>query len=97
MLRISEIGSGREAATLRLEGEVKVPWVKELEIACERLLAEARPVTLDLAEVSFVEREAVGVLIELMRREVKLINCSPFIAEQIKVASSSRARSRESY
>ena len=84
MLRISEADRTTERVVLRLEGDVMGPWVAEMRRACEQVLSEGRRLTLDLGEVSFVEREAVQVLRELMCREVQLINCSPFISEQLK-------------
>ena len=70
-------------AVLHLEGQIIGPWVDELERTCDALLAE-RPITLDLRDVSFVERRGVHLLRELGTRGVPLLHCSPFVAEQLK-------------
>ena len=74
---------GPDIAVLHLEGQLIGPWVDELERTCDRLLA-TRPVTLDLADVSFVERRGVHLLRTLGTRGVPLLRCSPLVAEQLK-------------
>jgi ABC-type transporter Mla MlaB component len=84
MLRISEVNVSDGATTLRLEGRVVGPWVLEARRSCEKFLAEGRRLTLDLAEVSFADREAIVLLQDLMGRQVAFVNCSPFLTEQLK-------------
>jgi ABC-type transporter Mla MlaB component len=88
MLRITDGNLLNETAILHLEGEVIGPWVLELRRSCERWLASGRSLILDLAEVSFIDRNGIALFQELMSREVKLINCSPFLIEQLKAAIS---------
>jgi ABC-type transporter Mla MlaB component len=88
MLRITDGNLSNEAATLHLEGEVMGPWVLELRRSCERWLASGHSLILDLAEVSFIDRNGIALFQELMSRQVKLINCSPFLIEQFKAATS---------
>jgi ABC-type transporter Mla MlaB component len=83
MLKIVVLEPTTNGALVRLEGEVIGPWVDELARTCERLLA-ARVVTLDLSEVSFVERRGVALLRTLGARGVPLLHCSPFVTEQLK-------------
>lgn len=84
MLKISLEGSGNHAVTLRLEGRIAGPWIAELNNTCEELLGANRRVTLNLADVSFTDREAVMLLRNLQSRGVALTECSPFTAEQLK-------------
>jgi len=84
MLRISERCLSNQAAALRLEGRVIGPWVLEARRSCEKFLAHGRRLTLDLAEVSFVDRDGIALLRELMGRQVTFVNCSPFLTEQLK-------------
>jgi anti-anti-sigma regulatory factor len=84
MLKIVPIEPRADRATLRLEGQIIGPWVDELQHACEQMLA-ASPIVLDLSHVSFVERRGVELLRSLGRRGVRLLHCSPFVAEQLKV------------
>jgi anti-anti-sigma regulatory factor len=71
-------------ATLELAGRVVGPWVRELSRSCERILAVGGTLSVDLAQVSFVDRDGLEVLQRLRARDVMLVNCSPFVAEQLK-------------
>lgn len=84
MLRITLVDNGHDDPTLRLEGVVTGPWVEELRRSCERALGRSRRLTLDLANVSFVDRSGVVLFGELTRRDVVLSNCSGFVEEQLK-------------
>jgi len=84
MLKIVVTEPEGDGAILRLEGQIIGPWVDELQRACERLLG-ASCLTLDLSNVSFVERRGVELLRSLGTRGVPLLHCSPFVAEQLKV------------
>ena len=84
MLKITE-GVGEDGtALLYLEGQVNGPWLAEVKRCCDRVLATARRLTLDLANVSFVDRDAIDLFRELTDRKVTMANCSPFVAEQLK-------------
>jgi hypothetical protein len=87
MLRIDRVETIPGATALRLEGEVIGPWVDELRRSCEPVLAlGGGALTLDLAGVSFVALEGIRLLERLMDRGVTVLNASPFVAEQLKVA-----------
>ena len=84
MLRISETSRKSEGAVLRLEGEIVGPWVEVAKTACEPFLGNGHRLTLDLADVSHVDREGLALLRELMRSQVTLINCSPYLTERLR-------------
>ena len=86
MVRISEIELTEDAATLRLEGRVVGTVVAEVKNACEPHLSTGRSLTLDLADLMFVDRVGIVLLQELVDCQVKLINCSPFLKEQLREA-----------
>jgi ABC-type transporter Mla MlaB component len=86
VLRISEIESNGDAATLRLEGRAVGALVAEVIDACERYLSKGSRLTLDLADLSFADREAIALLQVLKSRGVALTNCSPFLKEELKQA-----------
>ena len=86
MLRISESSLNGTGATLRLEGSVAGPWVEEVRRACEQSLVKDRKLTLDLADVSFADRDGIALLRDLSRQEVRLVNCSPFLNQQLRNA-----------
>jgi hypothetical protein len=83
MLKIvsTEVG---ENATLWLEGLVIGPWVEELGRCCERVLGTSARLTLDLANVSFVDRDGIELFRRLRTRDVVLSNCSRFVKEQLR-------------
>jgi len=84
MLRISEISSSDETTSLRLEGRMIGQCVIEVQKVCEQCLDSGGKLMLDMTEVSFVDRSGIALLKGLMRREVTLANCSPFLSEQLK-------------
>jgi len=84
MLKIVRVGNPSGGPTLHLEGQVIGPWVEALGQVCEPILAIGAGLSLDLADVSFVSREGVRLLWRLRDEQVALLNCSRFVAEQIK-------------
>jgi anti-anti-sigma regulatory factor len=88
MLRISENNASIEIVILLLEGQVSNHWVEVTREACEQALGKGGQLILDLAGVTFADRAGTTLLRELQRRQVKLINCSPFLREQLKDTAS---------
>lgn len=86
MLRIQLLDLQDGTATLQLAGRVAGPWVDELSRSCERVLAVGGTLSVDLREVAFVDRAGVEFLRNLRGRQVTLVNCSPFVAEQLKAS-----------
>ena len=84
MLRIQLLDLQDGTATLQLAGRVAGPWVGELRRSCDRILSEGGSLSVDLREVTFVDRDGVELLCGLRGRQVALVNCSPFVAEQLK-------------
>ena len=69
---------------LRLEGQVRGPWVGELERVVEDAIARGLELSLDLSGVSFLDADGVALLRSLQTRRVDLEKCSPFTAEQLR-------------
>jgi len=90
MLRITVLESSSEAVRLRVEGRVTGRWVDELRISCDaHALSDGVRLTLDLADVSFVDTAGIELLKELRTRCVTpLLSPSPFVAEQLKTVAS---------
>lgn len=86
MLRISINKPINGTATLHLEGHIAGPWITELRGACEQLLVAGSTLTLDLGDVSLIERPGFDLLASLSRRAVTFVNCSPFQEEQLRQA-----------
>jgi len=83
MLKISE-PRANHVVTLKLEGRLVGPWVAELEKACAEHLAAMRSINLDFADVTFADRTGLALLRCLRARGVKLVNCSPFLEEELR-------------
>lgn len=84
VLRIELLDRKDGTATLELAGRVVGPWVDELSRSCELILGVGGTLSVDLGGVSFVDRDGVEFLQRLRARAVALVNCSPFVAEQLK-------------
>jgi anti-anti-sigma regulatory factor len=85
MLRVTVVESSSETVRLRVEGRVAAGWVEELRKSCEvHALSDGIRLTLDLADVSFVDSSGIEFLKQLRVRCVTLLNPSPFVAEQLK-------------
>ena len=88
MLKISNSESETDVVTLRLEGQIIGDWISELNGVCERMLTAGRKVTLDLCDVTLIDRPGFALLASLSERGVALVRCSPFQEAQLRLASS---------
>ena len=88
MLRITVVESSSNAVRLRVEGRMTGCWVEELRRSCSlHALSDGIRITLDLADVSFVDAAGVELLKELRSHCVTLLSPSPFVAEQLKTVT----------
>jgi anti-anti-sigma regulatory factor len=87
MVRISESGSLNGIRAVKLEGRVVGPCVSEVQTYCQRILSEGLRLTIDMAEVSFLDSSGVGLFRDLTSQQVRLLNCSPFLNELLKPAA----------
>jgi anti-anti-sigma regulatory factor len=86
MLKISGFSVAGQA-TLQLAGRLAGEWVGELKRACGLARSEHGHVILDFADVVFVDRRGAALVQSLLHQGMSLINCSPFITEQLKQPS----------
>ena len=93
MLRIVPIAPPDEAVSLRLEGQVRGPWVEELRRACVQVLATRRELILDMTDVSFMDLDGVALFRSLSDHNVTLLHCSLFVGEQLKGGGVTRTAS----
>jgi hypothetical protein len=90
MLRITVVESSRSAVSLRVEGRITGPWVEELRTACDvHTSPDEVQLSLELADVSFVDGAGIVLLKELRTRGVGLLRATPYLAEQLKEGASS--------
>jgi hypothetical protein len=83
MLRITRLDDCGSAHVLKLEGKLLEPWIGELTEACSQMRPEGGSATLDLTAVSYVDAHAAEVLCRLRHSGVRLMGCSPLVAELI--------------
>lgn len=78
------IDESEQGVRLALEGWLVGPWVDELSKETDQRLSEAKALTLDLGKVLFVDPRGIDLLRELANRQVEYVNCSNFLAQQLK-------------
>ena len=86
MLRI-ETKEGHMGTMLTLQGDVIGLWVGELQRSCDSAGASGNVLTVDLADVGFVDWAGVDLLRRLRDRGVSLVNASRFVLEQLKATA----------
>lgn len=84
MLKISITKAADKEVTLHLEGKVSGRCVECLEKTCEVELQQCARVAIDLAGVSFLDRDGMALLRNLVDCGVELLNPSSFIRELMK-------------
>ena len=92
MLKIS-IVEGRKHRRLVVEGKLALPWSDELKATCERAGSRlnGRELVIDLKNVTTISQQGENLLLELMKRGVRLRGCGVFTNEILKqVARRSR-------
>jgi hypothetical protein len=73
--------------TIKLEGEIRAPWVDTVRDACStggRLPGRPR---LDLAAVTYVDAAGVEMLRDLMAEGVEIAACSSYVRELLQLKS----------
>ncbi|MGH2608750.1 MAG: STAS domain-containing protein [Tepidiformaceae bacterium] len=86
MLKISDAGTSGPDVTLVLDGRVTGRWVEVLRGCCDDALDSGARLTLDLSHVSFADVEGIALLRSLTDRQVRFVNASPFVTEQMRRA-----------
>jgi hypothetical protein len=81
VIRISRTGATTTAIRLKVEGRLLADSVPVLEDACAGHLSELRRVDLDFADVSFVDRDAVTAVRELIARGVTILHPTPLVRD----------------
>ena len=85
MLRITEKKRTGSSLICAVEGTIDPDGLDEVYAVCTGALAEGLEPVLDLSGVLFVTRAAVVRFRALSELPVDMVNCSPFLAEQLKL------------
>ena len=78
--KVERLAGNGQAVVLRLCGHITAEYVSTIE---ELVAREEGPLTLDLSEITLVERDVVHCLARYVLRGVELRNCPPFIQEWV--------------
>ena len=84
MLKMIRTDRPGNHSDLKIEGRVIGPWVDEVRRVSGEILATGARLTIDLSEVSFVNREGVELFRELRGHHRVIVTSSGFVAEQLK-------------
>lgn len=84
MLMITRLETDR-SVTLRFEGKLLSPWVREARAQYERTARHGRAVNLDLGQLTFVDNVGTAFLRELLARGVKISSCTNYVAELLEL------------
>ena len=84
MLRITETDVTVDGTKLRLDGKLVGPWVPELRLVCEPMLAKIEQIQADCGGISSIDSEGIALMRTLQAKFVTLVNCSPFIKLQLE-------------
>jgi anti-anti-sigma regulatory factor len=66
---------------LKVEGEIRGPWVVTVRDACADRGRRSGRLRLDLAAVTYVDAAGARLLRDLMREGVEITACSSFVGE----------------
>src|SRR5258708_37058832 len=79
MLRITETDVTVDGTKLRLDGKLVGPWVREMRLVCDPILAKGQQIQIDCSGVSSLDSDGIALLQRLQGEGVTLFNCSLFI------------------
>jgi anti-anti-sigma regulatory factor len=85
VLKITRLRRKGRGLTIKLEGEILVPWVRAVREACTK--RGRRPRRLDLAAVTYVDAAGVELLRDLIAEGVEIAACSSFVRELLHLKS----------
>ncbi len=84
MLKITPVREDEKSLRLRLCGQFTKEYVGELERALLNESIETQTVALDLANVTFVDREAMVFLCSAKARNIAIENCPSYVIRWIQ-------------
>jgi hypothetical protein len=79
MLRIDRRSRGKSSTNLKLSGRMQADGLSELQAEIEKY----NPPSLDLEEVTLLDRDSVRFLIRCESEGIELVNCSLYVQEWI--------------
>lgn len=87
MFRLTRMAENNESITLKVEGRIVEPWVRELKRECDSSLKERDLVILDLSGVNFIDETGIQNFKRMIGNRIKLVGCSPFLSKLLNEGS----------
>lgn len=84
MLKITKASGNGPNRTIKLEGEILVPWVSAIRSACMKNGRRSMRPVLDLSSVTYADAAGAQLLRELRRKGVEIVSCSGYVQELLK-------------
>lgn len=84
MLKITRVVQSDHEIALQLDGSVSGQWIELLRESAESVLNEGLRLTLDLANICFIDCEGLALIKNLMDQGVRQVNAPLFVAEQLR-------------
>jgi hypothetical protein len=81
VLKMTWLPPADPVRTLKLEGELRGPWVEEVRKACGPCTVPPGGAGLDLSAVTFVDAAGEALLRDLIGRGIDIVACSSYVAE----------------
>ena len=72
MLRITQVSEDSDRVCLKVEGRVIGDWVAELDRTCGSCLSQSRQITLDVSDVTYIDRQGIETLKRILGENVQL-------------------------
>lgn len=96
MLRITQVSEDSDQVCLKMEGRVTGDWVSELDRVCGSCLSQSRHITLDMSDVTYIDRQGVDTLKRIMGENVRLtgatsaglpdqVACTGILSEKVRL------------
>ena len=84
MLKIKRVATLNRKVILQLDGRVAGQWVELLRESAELVIKEGLLLTLDLANICFIDCEGLALIKGLIDRGARPVNVPLFIVEQLR-------------
>ena len=79
MLRITQVSEDSDMVCLKVEGRVVGDWVSELDRTCGSCLSRSRHITLDMSDVTYIDRRGVETLKRILGENVRLTGATMLV------------------
>jgi len=88
VFKVTRLSRSVQGLTIRLEGELREPWVPTVRDACTHRGRRSGRLLLDLAALTYADTAGVQLLRHLVAEGVEITACSGFVGELLRLGSS---------